>query len=145
MNILVCEDDVLTLKTLEYALKKDGYSIITAADGLRGAEILKENKDELDFMITDQHMPYVSGLELVYMARVELKMDIPIVMITRVGLEEAKIRAGDLGVDEYITKPFNPGDLSDVVGRLREKHISGKSSGTGDEGESYTGTDNRFS
>lgn len=144
MNILVCEDDVLTLKTLEYALKKDGYRVITAADGLRGAEILKEQKDKLDFMVTDQHMPYISGLELVYMARVELKMDIPIVMVTRVGLEEAKTRAGNLGVDEYITKPFNPGELSEIVRNLRKKYISAKRGDAGHDGELQTGTDSRL-
>ncbi len=133
MNILVCEDDVLTLKALEYTLKKDGYRVLSAADGLKGAEILNERKEEIDFMITDQHMPYKSGLELVCIARVELKMKIPIVMLTRVSLGEAKKRAGSLGVNAYITKPFNPAGLSDIIKKLLEESATAKSSGeTGD-------------
>ena len=111
MNILVCEDDVITLRALEYSLKKEGYAVLTAADGKEGADLLRANINEIDLMITDQHMPYFSGLELVHLVRNELGMIFPIIMLTRVNLEEIKNLAFSLGVDEYMTKPFFPRQL----------------------------------
>ncbi|MFO7922270.1 MAG: response regulator transcription factor [Bacteroidales bacterium] len=111
MKILVCEDDLITLKAIEYSFKKEGYEVITAEDGKVGADRLREYRDEIDVMITDQHMPYFSGLELVHLARIELKVDFPIIMLTRVNQEETKQRAYSLGVSDYITKPFLPGQL----------------------------------
>jgi two-component system, OmpR family, response regulator VicR len=111
MNILVCEDDVITLRALEYSLKKEGYAVLTAANGKEGADLLRANTNEIDLMITDQHMPYFSGLELVHLVRNELGMVFPIIMLTRVNLEEIKNLAFSLGVNEYMTKPFFPRQL----------------------------------
>jgi two-component system, OmpR family, response regulator VicR len=111
MKILVCEDDLITLKALEYSLKKEGYTVYTASDGKEGADLLRENIHEIDLMITDHHMPYFSGLELVHLVRNELKDDVPIIMLTRVNMEELKKLAKSLGVNDYITKPFFPGQL----------------------------------
>jgi DNA-binding response OmpR family regulator len=111
MNILVCEDDAITLKALKYSLKADGYVVFAAADGKEGADLLREYINEIDMMITDQHMPYFSGLELVHLLRNELKMDVPVIMLTRVSLEETRKLALSLGVNEYMTKPFFPKQL----------------------------------
>ncbi len=109
IKILVCEDDMITLRALECSLRKEGYEVYTAADGKEGAELLRNN--EIDMMITDQHMPYFSGLELVHLVRNELKMNFPIIMLTRVNLSEIKKLALNLGVNEYMTKPFFPQQL----------------------------------
>ena len=63
MNILVCEDNVMTLRTIEFALKKAGYSVYKAENGDQGIRILAE--EEIDMVITDINMPYTKGLELV--------------------------------------------------------------------------------
>jgi two-component system, OmpR family, response regulator VicR len=118
MKILVCDDDLLTVKAVEYRLKKDGYEVVTALDGLQGADILKSNSNGIDFLITDQHMPFYSGLELINLVRNDLKMDIPIIMLTRVGVDAVRNQAFDLGADEYVTKPFSP----DVL-LFKVKHV----------------------
>lgn len=117
-RILVCEDDLITLRALEYSLKKEGYEVITALDGQIGADILRSRGNEIDMMITDQHMPYFSGLELVHLARNELRTDFPVIMLTRVNVDETRILAHSLGVTEYIKKPFHPRQLL-----LRIKYI----------------------
>jgi DNA-binding response OmpR family regulator len=111
VKILICEDDVITLKALEYTFSREGYNVLTAADGKAGAELLRDGNHIISLMITDQHMPYFSGLELVHLVRNELCLDFPIIMLTRVNVEESIIRALNLGVNEYITKPFSPRNL----------------------------------
>lgn len=117
MKILVCDDDMLTLKAVEHRLKKDGYEVITALDGSQGAEILRNGRD-VDFLITDQHMPFFSGMELINLVRNELNKDIPIIMLTRVSVDEIRKQAFEMGADEYITKPFSPETLS-----FKVKHV----------------------
>lgn len=123
MKILICEDDTMTLKALEHKLKKEGYEIITAQDGKTACEMLSQVKD-IDFLLTDLHMPLLSGLELINYVRGELKSYMPIIMLTRVGLEETVLQAFELGADDYITKPFNPDELAIRIKRLliKNKH-----------------------
>jgi two-component system, OmpR family, response regulator VicR len=123
MNILVCEDDTMTLKALEHRLKKEGYTIITAQDGKQAADILTKNED-IDLLLTDLHMPLLSGLELISLVRSSLKRNLPIIMLTRVGLEETVLHAFELGADDYITKPFNPDELALRIKRLLIKNKS---------------------
>ncbi|MDP4186808.1 MAG: response regulator transcription factor [Bacteroidota bacterium] len=111
MKILICEDDIMTLKALEHRLKKEGYETITAADGKQASELL-QNNPEINFLLTDIHVPYISGLELISLVRDKLKKQIPIVVLTRVGLEDVVLRAFEMGADDYIVKPFSPDELS---------------------------------
>jgi|SRR5208283_4102561 len=117
MKILVCEDDIMTLKALEHKLKHDGYEIITAHDGKQAIEYLNAHND-IDLLLTDLHMPLISGLELIRHIRNEMKSYMPIVMLTRVGLEDTVLHAFELGADDYITKPFSPDELSLRIKRL---------------------------
>ena len=111
MKILICEDDVMTSKALEHKLKNEGYTTITAMDGNKAIELLNKSVD-IDLLLTDLHMPMVSGLELIKHVRNNLKSYMPIVMLTRVGLEDTVLHAFELGADDYITKPFSPEELS---------------------------------
>jgi two-component system, OmpR family, response regulator VicR len=124
VKILVCEDDKITLKTLEYTLKREGYEVVVAADGKAGAEILRDSSVGIGLMITDQHMPYFSGLELVYLVRSELKLDIPIIMLTRVNQDETRNLALSLGANEYMTKPFMPTQLLMKIQEILINHTS---------------------
>ena len=117
MKILICEDDLMTLKALEHKLKNDGYDTITALDGKKAIDILSSNS-EIDLLLTDLHMPLISGLELITHVRNEMKSNMPIVMLTRVGLEDTVFHAFELGADDYITKPFSPEELSLCIKRL---------------------------
>lgn len=117
MKILICEDDTMTLKALEHKLKKEGYTIISAQDGKSASDLLSEQND-IDLLLTDLHMPVLSGLELIDFVRGTLKSNMPIMMLTRVGLEETVLKAFELGADDYITKPFNPEELSIRIKRL---------------------------
>ncbi len=117
MKILICEDDLMTLKALEHKLKSEGYETIIAHDGKQAIDFLNKNGG-IDLLLTDLHMPLTGGLELIAYVRSELKSNIPIVMLTRVGLEDTVLHAFELGADDYITKPFSPEELSLRIKRL---------------------------
>lgn len=71
MRILVCEDNILTLRSIEYSLKNAGYEVSKATDGDQGIRILGE--EVIDMVITDINMPYTKGLELVRHVKSKLK------------------------------------------------------------------------
>ena len=63
MNILVCEDNRMTLKAIEFSLKKAGWQVFEAEDGMQAVRVL--DKQHIDLVITDINMPYSKGLELI--------------------------------------------------------------------------------
>jgi two-component system, OmpR family, response regulator VicR len=123
MKILICEDDLMTLKALDHKLKNEGYETLTALDGKQAIDLLNSHA-EIDLLLTDLHMPLISGLELITHVRNEMKSYMPIVMLTRVGLEDTVLHAFELGADDYITKPFSPEELSLRIKRLLLKSKS---------------------
>lgn len=109
MKILVCEDDIMTQKAIEHKLNAENFEVEKASDGKEALKILEDK--EIDLLITDLHMPKLDGLELINYLRNEKKKNIPIIMLTRVGVEETVLKAFELGADDYITKPFSPNEL----------------------------------
>ena len=119
VRILIAEDDLLTSKAIEHRLKQDGYEVFTAFNGKIASKILQSQ--EIDILLVDIHMPYVGGLELIKFVRNDLKKTFPIAVVSRIGVEETVFKAFKLGADDYITKPFNPRELSESVKKLLNK------------------------
>lgn len=117
MKILIAEDEKITLKMLSMKLQKEGYEVVQAEDGRMAMEYL-EKEGCPDMVITDIMMPFYSGLEVVEKIRKEMLSKIPIIVLSAMGQEEAVSSAFTLGADDYITKPFNPNELSMRVKRL---------------------------
>ena len=116
MKILIAEDDEMMLKTMEFKLIREGYEVITCSDGKEALDkIVSENPD---LIISDIEMPFVSGLDIVNKVKIELQLDIPIIILSAVGLEKTVLKAFELGTDDFITKPFSPNELIVRVKRL---------------------------
>ena len=116
MKILVCEDNILTLRTVEFALKKAGYDVIKAEDGDQAIKILDDQK--VDLVITDINMPYTKGLELVRHVNTTLEEKVPVIIISSITLKETKDHALELGAEGYLTKPFDLKTLIDMIKSL---------------------------
>jgi len=123
MKILVCEDDIIMIKAIEHKLKSEGYTIDVATDGIQASEKISNN--EYDLIMTDLLMPFFGGLELVNKVRNEMKLKVPIIVLTRVGNEDTIIEAFKLGADDYVTKPFSPAVLMKRVEALLRRSGSG--------------------
>jgi DNA-binding response OmpR family regulator len=116
MRILIAEDDLLILKTLEFRLKKDGHEVILAHDGREALSKI----DELlpDLVITDIMMPFSSGLEIIGVIKEKYQNKIPIIVLSGMGQEDVVLEAFQLGADDFMTKPFSPVELSVRVKRF---------------------------
>ena len=109
-KILIIEDESAIREMIGYALMKEGYSFLEAADVDQARPILLDNPPDLILM--DWMLPGMSGVD--YARRVRNTpetRDIPIIMLTARGEEADKVRALDTGADDYITKPFSTREL----------------------------------
>jgi DNA-binding response OmpR family regulator len=116
MKILIAEDEVMMLKTMEFKLIRQGFEVVACSNGEEALEKIISEKP--DIIITDINMPLVSGLEIIRKVKVELNLDIPIVILSALGLEQIVQQAFDLGADDFITKPFSPNELIARIRRL---------------------------
>lgn len=114
-KILIIEDDLLISSLVQFRLKKDGYETLILKDGNEGIKAIDEENPDL--IITDVMMPFRSGIEIIHHARKE-KPDVPIIVLSSLGEEEEVVlEAFNLGVSDFIPKPFNPNELAIRVKR----------------------------
>jgi DNA-binding response OmpR family regulator len=109
MKILICEDNLLAMKTLSYILEKEGFELDTAADGNIALSFLQ--KTVYDLILVDIHLPFHSGLEIIKYLRSVLKMETPVLVLTAFSDSQMQRQARELKISGYIVKPFNPAEL----------------------------------
>ena len=114
MKVLICDDDKMTIRALEFQFKKEGFEVFKANNGKDGQKILVENSN-IDMLVTDIYMPQVSGLELITYVRQTLQSNIPIIVLSLVNLEDNILHAYELGASSYLSKPFKLEELSSSV------------------------------
>lgn len=116
-HILIVEDEEQTRFSLSIILKKAGYKVTTAADGLSAYDKIKNAKDgamPIDFLLTDIQVPFLNGLELIKKLENE-EMSLPTLVITGYGDKEMVVKLIRSGCEEYIDKPFDPNELLNRV------------------------------
>lgn len=119
-NILVVDDDREIVKAIEIYLKREGYNVEKAYDGIEAINKLKEK--EIHLIILDIMMPNQDGLETLQKIR-ETKA-IPVILLSAKSEDYDKISGLDLGADDYITKPFNPLELVARVNSNVRRYVS---------------------
>lgn len=114
-TILIIEDDPDIVELLQYSLEREGFPVVTAADGEVG--VREARKRDLGAILLDLMLPGADGLEVCRrLKRDEVTRDIPILMVTARGEESDVIIGLELGADDYIPKPFSP---REVIARLK--------------------------
>lgn len=120
-RILVVDDEESIREFLEIMLKKEGYEITTAADGLIAKDILA--KKAIDLVISDLQMPNMNGMELLKHSKDNFP-DTLFMMITAFGSTENAVEAMKLGAYDYLTKPFKIDEVRiNVQNALRSKNL----------------------
>ena len=127
IKILIVDDESRMRKLLKDFLEREGYSVLEAADGLEAIDIFYEDK-EVALIILDVMMPRMDGWEVCREMR--KNSNIPIMMLTARSEERDELRGFELGVDEYIAKPFSPKILVARVNALI-KRVTGVSKDAG--------------
>ncbi len=116
-TILIVEDEEDIITLLRYNLEAAHYKTLIARDGEEGVLVAKEHLPDL--ILLDWMMPMLSGVEVCRMLRRnERTRSIPVIMVTARGEEADKVRALDVGADDYITKPFSPAELIARIGAV---------------------------
>jgi DNA-binding response OmpR family regulator len=114
-KILIADDDPLNVEFFEVILSKLGFAVEKAEDGEAALEMVK--RFHPDLIILDNIMPKLSGWDLTKMLKADPKYrDIPIIMLSALDDVKDKVDGFELGIDDYITKPFN---FSEVLARIR--------------------------
>lgn len=104
-KILVVDDESRMRKLVRDFLVKKGFTVVEAADGVEAVDLFFEEKD-IDLIILDVMMPRMDGWQVVKEIREYSR--VPIIMLTARGEERDELAGFELGVDEYISKPFSP-------------------------------------
>src|SRR5688572_25905377 len=107
-RILLCEDDLVSLKIVERILKDNLFEVTLAKDGYEAVQQI--DKGHFDLVITDIHMPHYSGDEILKRIRTGSK-NVPVIMLSVDTAEEVIALALRQGVDEFIKKPVKSSDL----------------------------------
>ena len=105
LKVLVVDDESRMRKLVKDFLEREGHIIIEAADGMEAMDIFYENKD-IALIILDVMMPRMDGWQVC--REVRALSQVPIIMLTARGEERDELQGFELGVDEYISKPFSP-------------------------------------
>jgi DNA-binding response OmpR family regulator len=106
-TVLVVEDEPSLASTLSYNLRKNGFNVMSEADGVAGLRTAR--RDRPDVIILDLMLPKMDGLEVC--RRVRAESDVPILMLTAKGEETDKVVGLEVGADDYLTKPFSMREL----------------------------------
>jgi DNA-binding response OmpR family regulator len=107
LTVLVVDDESRMRKLIKDFLKQKDYNILEAEDGEVALKVYNENKDKINLILLDVMMPKLDGWSVLRQIRQENKT-VPIVMLTARSEEQDELFGFELGVDEYITKPFSP-------------------------------------
>ena len=104
--ILIVDDESRMRKLIKDFLTAKGYSILEAGDGEKALQVFEENSEKIDLILLDVMMPKLDGWSVLRQIRQTSK--VPIIMLTARGEEKDELFGFELGVDEYISKPFSP-------------------------------------
>ena len=104
--ILIVDDESRMRKLLKDFLGTKGYQILEAKDGEKAIEIFEENKNKIKLVLLDVMMPKLDGWSV--LRKIRQESNLPVIMLTARGEEQDELFGFELGVDEYISKPFSP-------------------------------------
>lgn len=107
-RVLVCDDDKAILDSIEVYLKLEGYEVLKAQNGAEAVQLVNEN--EVHCIVLDIMMPLLDGMGATL--KIREKHNIPIIMLSAKSEDTDKISGLNFGADDYITKPFNPLELT---------------------------------
>ncbi len=121
-KILIADDEVAILHVITIKLKKAGYTVVSASNGIEAYETAI--KEQPDLIVTDYNMPGLSGLEVCCKLKHNiLTKDIPTIMLTSHSFELSQDKLEKNGIVKCMDKPFSPRELLEEIDKLTENLI----------------------
>jgi len=112
-EILIVEDDPIIRQTVDYAMRRAGFTTRASGDGIEALQMARESSPDL--ILLDLMLPGIDGFEFAHEIR-KTDPDVAIVMVTALGEERDTVRGLDAGADDYVTKPFS---MEELLARVR--------------------------
>lgn len=107
-SVLVCDDDREIVEAIEIYLSQEGYKVLKAYDGEEALKVL--DREKVDLLIIDVMMPKLDGIRATL--KIREKKNMPIIILSAKSEDADKILGLNVGADDYMTKPFNPLELT---------------------------------
>jgi two-component system cell cycle sensor histidine kinase/response regulator CckA len=121
--VLVVDDEVAIRSLLQHALEELGYTVITAEHGGQALELFERSPDDIMLVLLDLVMPILDGAEAAVRIR-ELNTEVPILVMSGIGDDDALGRFRDVRISGFVPKPFAPDQLAQAIAMAR--HGPGK-------------------
>jgi len=116
LKIMVVDDSPTVVKFVAFSLKKSGYDVVTACDGMDAIEKLSSLSDDVSLVITDLNMPNLDGYSLITaLRRNPQHADTPIIILTSEDGDDDREQGIQVGADSYLVKPFKASVLLEEV------------------------------
>lgn len=110
-TVLIVDDETAIVTLIRYNMEKEGFKVFTTGDGSEAVLMVKEHRP--DVIVLDWMLPSKTGIEICKELRaIEETKNVPIIMLSARGEESDRIRGLDAGADDYMVKPFSPGELT---------------------------------
>jgi len=120
-TILVVDDVRIIRRLVKVNLELEGYNIIEAENGEDALKKIQESRPDL--VLLDVIMPVLDGFQVLKRLRQDIKTrEIPVIMLTTCSEEVDQIKGWEIGISDYVTKPFNPNALVTVVNRVLNEY-----------------------
>lgn len=119
-NILVVDDDREIVKAIAILLEQEGYQVFRAYDGMQALDLLA--REQIQLVLMDVMMPKLDGLSAVM--KIRERQNIPIIVLSAKSEETDKVLGLSIGADDYIAKPYNPGELAARVKSQLRRYTS---------------------
>ena len=117
-TILVVEDDFEQANIIRNYLESADYAVLLSRDGVSGLE--QALKNSLDLVVLDVMLPGINGIDIC--REIKKQKDVPVIMVTALGSEEATLEGFGVGADDYIAKPYRPRELVARIGSLINRY-----------------------
>ncbi|MDH3892603.1 MAG: response regulator [candidate division Zixibacteria bacterium] len=127
LKILVVDDSPTVVKFVSFSLKKSGYEVVTACDGMDAIEKISNLTEQISLVITDLNMPNLDGYGLIEALRQNPEhVGTPIIILSSEDGEEDRKKGIEVGASSYLVKPFKASVLIDEVSRYlnQEEKVS---------------------
>jgi two-component system, OmpR family, alkaline phosphatase synthesis response regulator PhoP len=116
-RILIVDDEPNIARIIEMNLTREGYEVTKAADGIDGLEAARRERPDL--ILLDVHMPLMNGLEMLAQMKADPDLaSLPVIMLTAQSGRDELARGLDAGAEYYVTKPIDPQQLMEMIGRF---------------------------
>lgn len=125
-TVLIADDNPQLLKILKSAAQKEGYDTVLAADGQAALDAFRAHRPQI--ILLDVMMPKLDGFQVCREIRRE--SNVPIIMITARGEDFEKIMGLEIGADDYIVKPFSPGEVMARIKAVMRRIEKGENGGS---------------